>query len=51
MEHQAIVLEQDFMSFDDFNAMDAWAIADGYTFFYQKSDTTRKIAKCRHQNQ
>jgi len=47
-----LVAEQEFMSFDDFkNAMDEWAITGGFTFFYYKSDTSRKIVKCRLQNQ
>ena len=54
MEHPEIVLaaQQEFMSFEDFkHAMDEWAIADGFTSFYQKSDTGRRIVKCRLQNQ
>jgi len=38
MEHQnrELSAEQEFMSFDEFkHAMDEWAIADGFTFFYQ----------------
>lgn len=44
----AIIPGQELMSFEDFKyAMDQWAVAEGFTFFYQKSDTTRKILKCR----
>jgi len=38
MERQevALILEQEFMSFEDFkHAMDKWAIDGGFTFFYQ----------------
>ena len=48
----ALVAQQEFMSFEDFkHAMDEWAIVNGFTFFYyQKSDTGRRIVKCRLQN-
>ena len=52
MERQgvALVLEQEFMSFEDFkHEMGEWAIDGGFTFFFQKSDTTRTIIKCRLQ--
>ena len=53
MEHPeiALVAQQEFMSFEDFkHAMDEWAIVNGFTFFYQKSDTGRRIVKYRVQN-
>lgn len=47
----ALIRYQEFMSFEEFDrAMDQWAVIDGFTFYCYKSDTTRKILRCRMQD-
>ena len=48
----ALILKQEFMSFEDFkHAMDKWANDGGFTLFYQKLDPTWRIVECRLQDQ